>query len=172
MRYTGTRVLGARGLGLGLELELSGVCGRCCGGLRRRLLRRRVARWRLARRHFARLLRRARGARLLGALASRANLGRRVHARGGRHEALRSLRVCDRVRLGPCGRGVVGLVAHAVTAAPMLPFVMAVCPCATDVNAPVKMRTAPMSRRRFTLRGNIDRRGRHCGGRTWKEVTS
>jgi hypothetical protein len=67
---------------------------------------------------------------------------------------------------------VVGLVAQASTAAPMLPFVMAVCPCATGVKAQLKVSTAPMSRRRLTLSGNVDGRGRHFGGRTWIEPAS
>ncbi len=67
---------------------------------------------------------------------------------------------------------VVGLVAHAVAAVPMFTFVMAVCDCAPGVNAQLKMRTVPMSRRRLTLRGNVDSRAGHFGGRTWKEPES
>jgi hypothetical protein len=64
---------------------------------------------------------------------------------------------------------VVGLVAHAVTAAPMLPFVIVVgCACATGMKAQLKMSTPPMSRRRFMLGGYVDSRGHHFdfGGRT------
>ena len=67
---------------------------------------------------------------------------------------------------------VVGFVAHAVTAVPMFAFVMAVCACATGAKVQLKMSTAPMSRRRFTLRGNVDSGGRHFGCRTWKEPES
>ncbi len=67
---------------------------------------------------------------------------------------------------------VLGLVSHAVAAVPMFAFVMAVCACAPGVNAQQKMRTVPMSRRRLTLRGNVDSRGRHLCGRTWKEPES
>ena len=67
---------------------------------------------------------------------------------------------------------VVGLVAHAVAAVPMLVSVMGVCACDTGVKALLKMSAAPMSRRRLTLRGNVDSRVRHFGGRTWKEPES
>ena len=67
---------------------------------------------------------------------------------------------------------VVGFVAHAVAAVPMFVFVMAVCASATGAKVQLKMSTAPKSRRRLTLRGNVDGRGRHFGGRTWKEPES
>jgi hypothetical protein len=61
---------------------------------------------------------------------------------------------------------VVGFVTHAVAAEPMLLFVIGVSACATGVMEQLKMSTAPMSRRRFTLRRNVDCCGRHLGGRT------
>ena len=67
---------------------------------------------------------------------------------------------------------VVGFVAHAVAAVPMFVFVMAVSVCATGAKVQLKMSTAPKSRRRLTLRGNVDGRGRHFGGRTWKAPES
>ena len=67
---------------------------------------------------------------------------------------------------------VVASVTHAVAAAPMFAFVMAVCACTPGAKAQLKMRTAPMSRRRVTQHGNVDSRGRHFGRRTWKEPES
>ena len=44
--------------------------------------------------------------------------------------------------------------------------------CAPGVMAQLQMRTAPMSRRRFTLRSNAGRRGHHRRGRPWKDPAS
>ena len=66
---------------------------------------------------------------------------------------------------------VTGSVTHAVAAEPMLVSVMVVSACATGMKTQLRS-TAPMSRQRLTLRGNADSRGRHFGGRTWKEPAS
>ncbi len=52
---------------------------------------------------------------------------------------------------------VAGSFTHAVAAVPMLAFVMVVSACATGMKSQPRMSTAPMSRQRFTLRGNAAR---------------